>query len=111
MPALTPLAEQLLSGAGDRDLWVLIRRDLMMDRAQLFECPDQTYLVIRVEGIELIILAFVGKNAIAVMDFCVRLARAKGLESVRFHTSRPGLARLVKQFNPIELERVYKVMV
>lgn len=111
MPTLTPLAEQLLSGAGDPHLWVLIRRDLMMNRAQLFECPDQTYLVIRVEGTELIILALAGKHGVAIMDFCLRLARAKGLESVRFHTSRPGLARLIKQFNPVELERVYKVTV
>lgn len=111
MPTLTPLAEQLLSGVGDPHLWALIRRDLMMNRAQLFECPDNTYLVLRIQGAELIILAIVGKHGVECMDFCIRIAQAKGLESVRFHTARRGMARLLKQFNPIELERVYKVTV
>ena len=109
LPTLTPLAEHALSGVGDPHLWEAIKRDIESNAAQLFECSDNTYLVLRIEGTELIILALVGKHAIEIMDFCVRIARAKGLPSVRFHTARPGLARLVKQFHPVELERVYKV--
>jgi hypothetical protein len=67
--------------------------------------------VLRIEGTELVIVACVGKGGIFMMQRCLEVAHGHGLLSVRFHTARPGMARLLKQFNPVELERVYKVNV
>ena len=110
MPVLSLHAEQKLS-AIDSDLWPAIRDDIVNERAQLFQCPDDSYLVLRIEDTELVIVACVGSNGIAMMQRCLEIAHVHGLLSVRFHTARRGMARLLKQFKPVELERVYKVNV
>jgi hypothetical protein len=110
MPALTDHAEQKLS-AVDAELWPFVRDDIVNNRAQLFQCPDDTYLVLRIEGTELVIGACVGKNGVTIMERIVEIAHANGLSSIRFHTARRGMPRLLKQFKPVELERVYRVNV
>lgn len=110
MPVLTEHAEQKLSVI-DAELWSRIRNDILAKRAQLFLCPGDTYLVLRIEGTELIIVACVGRNGDELMERCLEVAHAHGLTSIRFHTKRLGLPRLIKRFNPVELERVYRVNV
>lgn len=110
MPELTEHAEEKLSGI-DAELWSGIRNDILAKRAQLFQCPDDTYLVLRIEGTELVIVACVGRNSNELMQRCLEIAQGHGLLSIRFHTKRRGLPRLIKRFKPYELERVYRVNV
>jgi hypothetical protein len=110
MPEITAHAEQKLS-AVDAELWPAIHADIIRGDAQLFQCPDDSYLVLRIEDTELVIVACVGKGGILMMQRCLEIARCHGLLSVRFHTQRCGMVRLLKQFKPVELERVYRIKV
>lgn len=108
MPVLSIHAEHKLR-AVNAELWPAIRDDILEERAQLFSCPHDSYVVLRIEGSELVIVACVGSGGIAIMQRCMEIARANNLTSIRFHTARRGMQRLLKQFKPVELERVYRV--
>lgn len=113
LPMLTPAAESRLAGVGCVSEWQKIKDDIAARRAQLFFTQDDTYLVLRVDAhdSELVIVALTGKNGVAVMETVTHVAKQMGLRSVRFHTARRGLARLVKQFKPELIEKVYRVTV
>lgn len=110
MAELTDHAIERLS-AVDSELWAGIHADILNGDAQLFSCPHDTFLVLRIEENELVVVACVGQGGIAIMETVIELARVNGLETVRLHTARIGLPRLIKQFNPVEIERVYRVYV
>ena len=111
LPELTPAAEEKLSTVGDPYVWQRIVADIAAGRSQLFLCPNDTYIVLRIEGDELIFVAAVGSDSSGLLELALDIARVHSLKFIRFHTARKGLARLVKKYNPIELHTVYRIPV
>lgn len=113
---LTPEAEKLLSGVGSSsnasyEEWQKVKVLIANQDAQLFLCPDNTYLVLQVDRDSLVVLALVGRNGVAIMQTLVSVAYSMGLKFVWYRTQRPGMLRLLKQFNPVPYENGYRVNV
>lgn len=111
LPAVTPDAEKRLSSAGAPYLWRQIKADIDAGRSQLFVCPNDTYIVLAIEDDALIFVAAVGSDSIGMVHAALEIARAKGLHTIRFQTARPGMARLLKQFNPKPLQTIFGITV
>lgn len=109
MPQITKHAEEKLLAGGDPRSWENIKADIIAGHAQLFLCPDDTYMVLRIDRNDLVFVALVGSGAVPLVDLAIQIARAHGLKSVRFHTAHKGVPRLLKQFNPYEVNRVYRI--
>ena len=78
--------------------------------AQAYEADDwKTIVVVRFDGDELVVCCAIGENLKTVLDAMIPKARAAGIKSVRFHTQRKGLARLLSDYGPTFYEYVYKV--
>ncbi len=76
------------------------------------------WMITRVEGSELVVCCLAGRDLLPVCAVLYRAASLRGLSSIRFHTGRRGLARLVnrggygasvEEIRPGE--RVYRVRV
>lgn len=111
LPVLTPHAESKLCGVGPAALWERIKSDIERKIAQLFALPDDTYMVLRIDRNELVCVALVGRNAIEVVETLIELAKTNQCDTVRFHTKRRGVPRLLKQFNPVQGETAYRIPV
>ena len=96
--------EPVLNG----DDWLI---DAVADgSAQAYEADDwKTIVVVRFDGDELVVCCAIGENLKTVLDAMIPKARAAGIKSVRFHTQRKGLARLLSDYGPTFYEYVYKV--
>lgn len=57
---------------------------------------DQGVSILRNEYPELVIVAYQGKDGHGAFKFWCEVAKMKGFESVRFHSTRPGMARYAK---------------
>lgn len=55
------------------------------------------YMLTRSDGSELVICCFEGKNIKQAAPLIVKAATENGFKSIRFHTERPALARLINQ--------------
>lgn len=78
--------------------------------AQAYEANDwQTVIVVRFDGDELVICCAIGSELKPALDAMIPKAKAAGITSVRFHTQRKGLARMLKDYGPTFYEYVYKV--
>lgn len=78
--------------------------------AQAYEADNwQTVVVVRFDGDELVVCCAIGENLKPVLDAMIPKAKAAGIKSVRFHTQRKGLARLLSDYGPTFYEYVYKV--
>ena len=111
IPQLTAVAEEKLRAAGDPIIWQGIRADIEAGRSQLFLCPDDTYIVLALDDDEIIFVAMAGQNAVGAMETVLEIARVLGLQYVRFHTARKGLARLIKQYKPECVQSIYRITV
>jgi hypothetical protein len=108
---LNPAAEKLLAGAGDGLTWERIRANIVNHRAALFFVANGSYVVLRLERPELHIQACVGRNGNAIMEACKRIALANDCTHIRFETSRKGMPRLLREFNPVEIRRTFTIQV
>jgi len=78
--------------------------------AQAYEVDDwQTVLIIRYDGTEVVVCCAIGSDLKPALDAMLPKAQAAGFKSVRFHTQRKGLARLLSDYGPTFVEYVYKV--
>lgn len=111
LPALSEAAASELRRGGPASLWADIVSDVRQGWAHVFTTTNGSYLILRVDGDDLVILAASGHNGNAMMQACVELARTLKLKNVRFHTAKKGLPRLLSRFNPVEVERVFEVRV
>lgn len=93
--------EPLLAKAAGNDLDI-IKAEVMENKAQLWALSGAAkgYVVTRVESYdsykELVIVLGVGSGAKAGIEWVKRLAKSYGIESIRTHIKRPGLARMYK---------------
>lgn len=104
-------AERGLSGAlgPDRDE---IAAEVNAGKVELWRINDgKAWLVTCVTRDELIVSCVQGEGLIELGHVLMRLARDNGLRSIRFFTSRPGLARLLRAFSPRPIGTVYCVEV
>lgn len=79
--------------------------------AELWSLNGDGYLITRIEEErgELVIMCFQGKNAKTMVQECMTAADKQGLKTIRFHTQRPALKRLLKGFAPKESETVFRI--
>lgn len=78
--------------------------------SELWQVNDgDAYCVTRIENDELVIVAFGGKGLLDVTDALFSAAQAQKLSSIRFHTKRPALARMVKKYKPSMAEYIYRI--
>lgn len=87
-----------------------IETEVRADRAELWECDDgESWLITRIEGRELVIVCYEGKNARLMFKQFHAHATAKGFKSLRFHTQQPWLIELFRDFEPEPVEYVMRV--
>lgn len=94
---------------------VEITRQILSGKAQAFDI-DGCYLVTRIDGKrwgdELVVMVAAGENVLTALKVLVEQCRKQGIKSIRFHTERPALQRLLKKvLNFEEVERIYRAEV
>ena len=90
------------------DQWLLDA--VATGQAQAYQVDDwQSAWVIRADGDELVVCCVIGADLEPALMAMRPMAIAQGFKSVRFHTQRKGLARLLKAWGPTFTEYVYKV--
>jgi hypothetical protein len=87
-----------------------IKNELSLGVAELFRVHN-AFFVTRLEDTELVIVALAGENLALAAQVIFDSAKAVGCQSVRFHTKRHGLARMIKKFTPEYVETVYRVKI
>ncbi|WP_404402984.1 hypothetical protein LG288_05910 [Idiomarina seosinensis] len=86
----------------------VIARQIAAKRVQFIDIAGCA-LVLRADGAELVIMCAEGKNLIKAAPIVIRKAREKGYRTMRFHTLRPALQRLLNKVLKFELtEYVYR---
>lgn len=92
---------------------VEITRQIRSGTAQAFNI-EGCYLVTRIEGKrwgdELVVMVAAGENLLPAAQAIISQCQKQGIASIRFHTQRPALQRLLKKLmNFEEVERIYRV--
>jgi hypothetical protein len=86
----------------------LIARQIAAGQVQFIDIAGCA-LVLRADSDELVIMCAEGKNLINAAPIVIRKAREKGYKTMRFHTLRPALQRLLNKVLKFELaEYVYR---
>ncbi|SRR5258706_1820716 len=79
--------------------------------AELWRLGRRTYLLTRLDkwahGSELVVCCLKGEGLHEIAPVIIERAKKQGIDSIRFHTTRPGLSRLVSRYGFRESERVY----
>lgn len=109
MEALAPTPENLArirrSAGAD---FSAIAANIRQGRAQFIDIAGCA-LVLRVDAGELVIMCAEGENLVKAAPIVIRKAREKGYKTMRFHTLRPALQRLLNKVLKFELaEYVYR---
>jgi len=98
--------QRVVTGLGDTlgtaaDV-ALLRQQFLSEIALGFVFDSKTFVLIRYEPEfeELVIVAMKGSNLAGVLPRIAEIAKARGVKSLRAHTQRPGLLRLVQRVLP-----------
>jgi len=78
----------------------------------MFDLPaGEYYAIVRPQGPVLVVcaLAGFGSGSQSAIDYLFNMALGGGFDSVRFHTKRSGLHRMLKRYDPREVERVFEI--
>ena len=67
--------------------------------SELYCIDKNTWMITRLEGERLIVCALVGENLKAVAKRIYAAAKRNGCTSIQLHTERPGLRRLLSEFD------------
>lgn len=101
---------ELVRALDDADDIDFIRSQVRRNQAALWRVDSETYFVVRVEGRELVVVAFAGLNLLEVSREIVRTAWSKGCHSIRFHTHSLAVIRMMREFDPVPVEYVVRVI-
>lgn len=71
----------------------------------------EAWMVTRMEAGVLTCCCYQGSNVRDAMQHMVDDSKRLGLKAVVFFTKRPGLARLLREFNPTQEETVYRIKI
>jgi len=105
-------AESYLSKslAGDNALLRLECESNISQCWRLFN--GQAHMLTRGEGRELVVCCFEGQNLRNIIDYVFDAAKSSGFTSIRFHTKRPAILKLLNQrFYLVKntgVERIYR---
>ena len=95
-----------------RDDAVVIKAEVTNGTAELMSWGNEFFTVTRSEetsrGLEMVLIAAAGKNAVKWCTQIEQVAKQAGYQSIRYHTQHKGLNRLVKSLNFQLLETVYQ---
>jgi hypothetical protein len=91
-------AERGLSRTFGRDLTEIIAgvNNRSLECYRLWD--GQAYAVTRVERSELTICCYQGARLVEAMRWMRAQCQRRGIRAIRFHTARPGMHRLLKEF-------------
>lgn len=106
MAALTDEDREILAPALGDDADA-VAAEVEAGAARLLVYPDGSRIVLRLEGDELVVVAGAGGDAMGKVGELCEMADSRGW-SVRFHTKRPALGRLLGRLGFHESERVYR---
>jgi len=87
--------------AGDR---AIFKKQCENGESQCWRLKNgQAYMLTRAEGNELVICCIEGQKLAEISQTIIEAAKNSGFASIRFHTKRPALARLInKDFELVE---------
>lgn len=106
----TEAREHLRRALRHEDDAELVGREVLEGRADCWRLHGgRSYMVTRLEGDELVIVAYEGERCRQVMRAIVEHVRTRGVRSMRFHTQQPWLIELFRDFDPEPLEYVVRV--
>jgi hypothetical protein len=110
---MTAEAEETLECAFLDDA-AFIKNEIQQGVAELFKVGN-AFFVTRIErsnkNKELVIIALAGSGLVASSVHIFNAAKLAGCKSIRFHTKRRGLAKLLTHLKPEYVETVYKINV
>lgn len=90
------LAEQVKNGVAE--LWAI-------DHGS----GELSFMITRTNPPELVVCAYQGRALAEVVPHLIEAGRRQGCDTIRFHTMRRGLERLLKSFEPKLSEFVYRI--
>ena len=94
-----------------RDDTEALKQQVNSGIAELWRINGDSWMISRVEQYadknELVVCCFQGKDLLTIGTEIIGAAKEQGLHSIRFHTQRKGLNRLLKPFGFRYLETVY----
>ena len=67
------------------------------------------WMITRSEGVELVICCIEGQGLKDVASGIIEAAKSSGFESIRFHTKRPALGRMLESYGFKEQERIFNM--
>lgn len=112
--AWNPLAARVLEGALGEDAGE-IAQEIDEGRAELWHYPPATFLVTRIEispkGRELVLVASAGEAGQAIGRQWLAIAKSADCQSVRVHSSRPGMGRYLLPLGFEPVETIYQAKV
>jgi len=105
------LAERIAPHVPPND-WLRLADDIREGYAELFEIDGgDSVAVTRLEADidELVLCAYVGSNALEFAQMMCKIAKKNGAKTLRYHTRRKGMARLLADLGALQIETVYQV--
>lgn len=93
-----------------RDDLQLLRQQVRAGIAEVWQL-EGLHLLTRIENKELVVCCAVGEGLDRLSPFIQAAAKNKGCETIRYHSQRPALARLLKEYGFKEVERIYQMQV
>lgn len=105
------LAERIAPHCSDNE-WIRLADDIREGYAELFEIDGgDSVAVTRLETdiAELVVCAYVGSKALEFAQMMCCIAKKNGAETMRYHTRRKGMGRLLADLGAVETETVYTV--
>lgn len=109
---LPPQFAQRIAPLVSDNEWPIIADQIRDGRAELFDVDHgESVAVTRIEADldELVLCVYVGKNAVEFVRMMCVVAKRNGLATVRYHSTRTGMARLLKDIGAVVTETVYQV--
>lgn len=94
-----------------REYLPAIRDNVESGKNQLWIVNSTLHLVTWMDTQELVIVAAAGTGLREFAPYLYRAAQQAGATTIRFHTKRPALARLLSEWGFKERERVYAMEV
>ena len=108
-------SEAAEQGLGEtlRDDTELLKQQVNNGIAELWRIEQHSWMITRVDALpgrapELVVCCYKGKHLNTVGELIVAQATQQRFGSIRFHTNRKGLNRLLSQFDFDYLETVYQ---
>lgn len=84
----------------------LIQQDIESGQLLALSWGGELFTVTETQGKALVLCCVAGRNVTRYLNHIYQWARGSGCESIRFHSSRPGFARIGRQyeFEPVDID-------